>query len=325
MSSCCDNAVASDTAGVTYTRIARNFVIGRGWRNYTPDQSFVTAYAGERVAMIQGNTHAMVYLATSSSNATVDMSRLCGGGGSVHVQRFDPVTGGTSVVGDYSCSGGSRLFTTGGLADAVILFDPASTLPSIAFVQAHGAANFAATSTTLTSSFNSPVGSGHTLIVAVSGVSSAASQVTDSAGNAYHLAVTDNGSSLYYAKNIVGGIVTVKASFSAPTLGTLTIHEYSGLDPISPLDKVGAASAATGTTEATNTVTTTFANELVFGYTAVAHNSFAGVGFTERVDNDGNTSEDKIVSTAGSYNVTFTQSASGGWSALMATFRAAGQ
>jgi hypothetical protein len=204
MSSCCDNAFASDTAGVAYARTAHNFVISRGWQNYAPDQSFVTAFSGERVAMIQGNTHAMVYLASSSSNATINMSRLCGGGGSVHVQRFNPVTGGTSVIGDYSCSGGSRVFDTGGLADAVILFDPPSGSVPITFVQVNGTSNFASASTSLSASFKSPVGSGHTLIVAVSGVERRLAG--DRFGRKRLLPrryrVTDHSNSIYYAKNV---------------------------------------------------------------------------------------------------------------------------
>jgi hypothetical protein len=116
----------------------------------------------------------------------------------------------------------------------------------------------------------------------------------------------------------------VSAAFSAPAEGALTIHEYAGLDPKSPLDQVGAASALSGTVEVIPAVTTTSARELIFGYTAVDHNSVAGAGFTARMDNDGNTSEDKVVSTTGNYDVTFTQSTSGAWIALMTTFRAAG-
>ncbi len=70
--------------------------------------------------------------------------------------------------------------------------------------------------------------------------------------------------------------------------------------------------------------TTTQANELIFGYAAVDHRvSGGGTGFTVRQTAGGNMSEDMTVSVVGTYTATFTQSSSGAWVGLMATFKAA--
>jgi hypothetical protein len=87
---------------------------------------------------------------------------------------------------------------------------------------------------------------------------------------------------------------------------------------------VKVAATGTGTTANSGSATTTSASELIVGagnpssvFTA------AGTGFTKRIINAfGGISEDKIVSSTGSYNATATLT-SGTWVMQMATFRAA--
>ena len=161
---------------------------------------------------------------------------------------------------------------------------------------------------------------------------STVSSVTDSKGNIYALAVgptkaTGLTSAIYYAKNIIaGGSNTVTVKFNQ-TAGwpNVNVLEYSGLDTANPLD-VKAAAIGTGTTANSGSATTTSANELIVGAgnpTSVF--TAAGSGFSNRIINSfGGISEDKIVSSPGSYNATATLT-SGGWVMQMATFRASGQ
>ena len=99
-----------------------------------------------------------------------------------------------------------------------------------------------------------------------------AATVSDSNGNAYAAATTRTAwgsgwsAQTFYAKNIKAGANTVTATFGTAisSFGIVYIHEYSGLDPTSPLD---VASSAVGTTAAmsSGSVATTHANDLLFG------------------------------------------------------------
>jgi hypothetical protein len=156
---------------------------------------------------------------------------------------------------------------------------------------------------------------------------SAVTSVTDSKGNAYSLAVgptTASGltSAIYYAKNIAAGSNTVTVTFNQ-TAGwpNINVLEYSGLSTTSPLD-VTATASGTGTTANSGSATTTAASELIVGPgNPLTTFTAAGSGFSNRIINSfGGISEDKIVSSAGSYNATATMT-SGGWVMQMATFK----
>src|SRR5262249_18030071 len=76
--------------------------------------------------------------------------------------------------------------------------------------------------------------------------------LTDTSGNAWASAVGPTrftgdpaSAQIFYARNIVGGTNTVTAHFTTAitTRGALYVHEYAGLDRVSPL---GGAVAATG-------------------------------------------------------------------------------
>ena len=71
--------------------------------------------------------------------------------------------------------------------------------------------------------------------------------------------------------------------------------------------------------------TTSQANELIFGYASVDYRvSAGGPGFTVRQTAGGNMSEDMMVFSPGTYSATFTQNITGGWTGMIATFKAAG-
>jgi hypothetical protein len=155
--------------------------------------------------------------------------------------------------------------------------------------------------------------------------------VKDSAGNSYSLAAgLTNGTairqSIYYAKNILGGINQVTVVFSpAAAYPDIRILEYSGLDASSPLD-VSSGASGNSATASSGAVSTTAANELIFGAdTVFTGDKTPGTGFTTRIITapDSNIAEDRIVSATGSYSASATLTSSGPWVMQMATFKAA--
>lgn len=188
-----------------------------------------------------------------------------------------------------------------------------------------------------TPNFASAVGNGNLIVVWVwyNTATQNVNSVTDTKGNIYTRAgsiVTGSGSminwrqELWYAKNVVGGTslaITANFTGSFSTEKALTAHEYSGLDTVNPLD--GVSGAATATANATTpSVTTLYPKELIFGSALFQGFGSSGSGFTQRSSINSNATEDKVVSTTGSYNATFTN---GAQSTLvnLATFKAAGQ
>jgi hypothetical protein len=119
--------------------------------------------------------------------------------------------------------------------------------------------------------------------------------------------------------------VSVSATFSGTFTGekAISAHEYSGLEPISPLD-VTAASATNSSNASSGSVRTTVPNELLFGAALLQSSGTAGAGFTQRSSIAGNVSEDKIVTVTGSYDAT-TVNSNQSVILLIAAFKAAGQ
>lgn len=200
------------------------------------------------------------------------------------------------------------------------------------FVQINSAVSSTAT-TTLTIPFTSPQTPGNLNIVAIGWDSSAptVSSVTDTGGNTYQVAAPKTCSStdcqtIMYAKNIAGGSNTVTVTFSASSaFPEARVSEYAGLDKVSPFD-VQASVGSSGTTAANSgSATTTFANELIFGSGATLSDFVSpGSGFTNRlIDTFGSISEDRAVTSIGSYSASGTINASNVWIMQMATFKVA--
>ncbi len=154
--------------------------------------------------------------------------------------------------------------------------------------------------------------------------------VTDSQNNTYVLAIgptTGTGlrQSIYYAKNIAAGANTVTVTFSqAAVFVDVRILEYSGLDTANPLDKTAGA-VGSGTTASSGAVTTTAANELIFGAgMTISKFTGAGSGFTSRIitSPDADIAEDRTVTATGSYSATAPNSSSN-WVMQIATFQQA--
>src|SRR5439155_4476745 len=101
----------------------------------------------------------------------------------------------------------------------------------------------------------------------------------------------------------------------------VSLHEYSGAYPTSPLDTVSENNTGDGFAIDSGSRTTNFASELIFGYGAANLVSSPWAGFTSRNTLNGNMTEDRNVSSVGTYNATETADGSP-WSMQMATFRA---
>ena len=192
-------------------------------------------------------------------------------------------------------------------------------------------------------SISVPFGSANTagnLIIAVVRMSTTSQTVTvtDSAGNSYTDAVAQPQSAdghqvhVFYAKNVAGGANTVTATFSATNNRPwLAVYEYSGLSTTSPLDRTANAQGSGSAPSSGATATTVSANELVFAalglpgsYTGTVA---AGSGYVLQLQDTGSSrsaNEAAVVTSTGSYAGTFSLSAGTNWTAVVATFAAAG-
>jgi hypothetical protein len=201
----------------------------------------------------------------------------------------------------------------------------------IGFVQVKSATVLSGSSVAVTYPVAQTAGNLNVVAVMWGDTTSTVKSVTDSQGNLYALAIgptkiTGVSQSIYYAKNIVAGSNTVTATFNqAAAYPNVNVLEYSGPSTTSPLDVVASASCS-GTTANSGVAATTSANELIFGTGSTSNVATgAGSGFSNRIINSfGDISEDRIVSSTGSYNATATMT-SGSWVMQMVAFRASGQ
>jgi hypothetical protein len=200
------------------------------------------------------------------------------------------------------------------------------------FVQVKAATpQTASGSVSVTYTLAQTAGNLNVVVVGWNDTTSTVSMVSDSLGNNYALAIgpttgTAVRQSIYYAKGIKAGSNTVTIRFSqAARYADIRVLEYSGMDPVNPLDR---AAGAVGISTAPNSgsVTTTSANELIFGAgTTSTHFQGPGTGFTSRIitNPDGDIAEDRTVSSTGSYSAT-APTTSSTWVMQVVTFRASG-
>ena len=209
----------------------------------------------------------------------------------------------------------------------ILLFIFACGLLNAAIAYVQGAEG-TGTSSPLAYALPGDATAGNLIVVNIKAFTATITSITDSRSNTYTLAVTHTywwTQSIYYAKNIVGGSNTITIAFTGDTVLAAS-HEYSGLDTTSPLDKTSSAEGGSGAGDS-GAQTTTVADELIFGAASSGAymNGLAGSGFTQRkvIDYGGGCiSEEKIVSSTGSYSASFLDSGSS-WMAAMATFKGA--
>jgi Domain of unknown function (DUF1929)/Bacterial Ig domain len=175
------------------------------------------------------------------------------------------------------------------------------------------------------------------VIVGWNDSTSRVSSVTDTKGNVYQLAVGPTilsgtvSQSIYYAKNIAasdagGNTVTIKFN-AAAAYPDIRILEYSGIDPVNPLDAVVAATEVHSATSSSGTIATTNSKDLLVGANIVtAQTAGAGIDFTERLYSspDGDIAEDRVVNGAGLYSASAPLTGPCPWVMQMVAFRAAG-
>ena len=204
----------------------------------------------------------------------------------------------------------------------------------IAFVQSNSA-DPQAPQTTVTVAYTAAQAAGDLNVVVVGWNDSTAtvSSVKDSKGNVYALAaapVVQTGiatQAIYYAKNIVAaaaGANAVTVTFSvAAAFPDIRIAEYSGIDPVNPVD-VSVGAQGNSATSNSGTVTTTNASDLLVGANLVQTlTTGVGAGYTNRVitNPDGDILEDQVVTATGSYSATAPVSPSGAWIMQIVAFR----
>ena len=161
--------------------------------------------------------------------------------------------------------------------------------------------------------------------------------ISDTAGNTYQSAIgpvncNNYGvrNQIFYASNIKSSAGTNTVTVSSPSWGggqiRMTIEEWSGLAAVNALDQTaGSTDTNQGGTMDSGPVTTTNANELLYGLGRAQNDgtNTAGPGYTLReFDGQRLASESRIVSAAGTYSATMTASDSGWWTMLLATFKA---
>jgi hypothetical protein len=218
-----------------------------------------------------------------------------------------------------------------GAADATNPAADGAVDASIAFVQAGETDN--SSGATVSLAFGRDVAAHSSIIACVTVYTTAVTlvSVTDTLRNAYTTVMgplDGNGTRHYVvlASNVAAGPDTVTATMSANPSSYLSIHihEYSGLADSSAFD-VGSFSTGTagGADGMKSGAKPTSANaELVFGY-AISSTTAPGTGFTARTGFEtGDVTEDKIVTTRGTYEATATMTSGTEWEMVMAVFKA---
>jgi hypothetical protein len=190
--------------------------------------------------------------------------------------------------------------------------------------------------TTVTITYNNAQTAGNLNVVAVgwNDATSTVSSVVDSKGNTYVRAVGPTvkagfaTQSIYYAKSIVAaaaGTNVVTVAFNqAAAFPDIRIGEYSGVDPVNPVD-VTVASTGSSITTNSGSLTTTNANDLLVAANLVESLTIsAGTGFTNRgiTVPDGDILEDRTVTSVGTYSATANLNQAAQWVMQLVAFRA---
>ena len=202
----------------------------------------------------------------------------------------------------------------------------------IAYVQSTGGNT---TATSVDVSFVDTVTSGNLIVVAARIGTDQTCTVSDSAGNTYtqqidqkFTPVTDDHLYIFYAANVTGGSLTITIDPSGTPSIRWTIHEYSGIATSSPVDQSTSLrdDLGLGTAVDSGNITTTQADELLFGAASVSGSKdfTPGADYTERQEIVQKIStEDRIVSSTLTDSADWTISANDTYGAAIVSFKGA--
>jgi hypothetical protein len=270
----------------------------------------VTGTSGGVVAVGEGN-HISVLSATNGAS----LYTFTGTG---------PFWGPPSIVG-------STLYE-GDMAGNLYALTTTNHTAPLKFVQVNSATP-QTNQSTVSVPFRQDTGDLNVVAIGFNNSTSTITSVTDTAGNVYQPAApltrgSGMSQAIYYAKNVKAATagdnaVTVQFSNAVP-FADVRVAEYSGLDPVNPLD-TSASAAGSGVTASSGNLTTSAASELIFGagYTS---NQFVGGtnGFISRIITpmDEDIAGDEFVGTQGTYAATANNAASSAsWVMQAAAFR----
>lgn len=171
------------------------------------------------------------------------------------------------------------------------------------------------------------------VIVGWSDTTAQVASVSDTAGNAYLLAVGPTAiagiatQSVYYAKNIAaapaGNVVTV--TYTSPAnYPDIRIAQYSGIHLTDPVDATAAATGTSATSSTPALLTTSPNDLLVAGNLVQTLTTGPGAGFTQRMitNPDGDILEDRLAAVVGSYGASAPINPSAQWIMQTVAFRA---
>jgi chitodextrinase len=203
----------------------------------------------------------------------------------------------------------------------------ASSAPP-SFVQVNN--NQIASGTSTSVAFRSATQAGNAIVVYVIWSNTGNVTLTDTRGDTFISAASpvswgsNYRAQVFYATNITGGAATVTASFQTAVnaFGVVYIHEYAGINSLSPIDITASASGSSAAMSS-GAVFTTDADDLLFG-AGVSGNSVtaAGSGFNSRTTAYGNITEDRTPAATGLFSATASQNGST-WGMQIVAFRPA--
>jgi glucose/arabinose dehydrogenase len=186
-----------------------------------------------------------------------------------------------------------------------------------------------ASGTTNSLAFSSANTAGNLIVAYVIWSNTNTVALSDSNGNGYVSAAgrttwgSNWSSQVFYARAIAGGTNTVTARFASAigSFAVLYIHEYSGVDKVAPVD---AAATSTGSSSAVSSgpLATGHASDLLFSAAASSNTvTSGGTGYTTRSTAYGNRTQDRNVTSAGSYSAGAVQDGTS-WVSHLVAFKA---
>ncbi|HSX28375.1 MAG TPA: fibronectin type III domain-containing protein [Candidatus Saccharimonadales bacterium] len=208
---------------------------------------------------------------------------------------------------------------------SVSLFAHPSAAASPSFKQAK--ANEISSGNSNSVTFASANTAGDLIVVYVLWNNTDAVNLSDSLGNTYAAATAKTSwgggsSQAFYAKNILGGTNTVKATFATNinAYAIVQTHEYAGMSKTNPLEST-VGTTGSGTAMNSGSLTTATANDLLFAASgSVGSVKSISSAYTGRLTTSGNRTMDRVAAAPGSYNATATNS-NGGWTLQLIAFR----